>query len=168
MTTAITNLQTRSIDSPVGVLRLVADDASLVAVLWPEEREGRVKFPDEPASGDNHVLAATADQLGEYFAGQRRTFDLPLHLRGTEFQQQVWRSLAAIPYGETSTYAKQAAVVGRPRAVRAVGSANGRNPLSIVLPCHRIVAASGALAGFAGGIETKQWLLNHEADVLAG
>ena len=136
-------------------------------MLWPDERDGRVTFDDEPAAGTNTIVSAAARQLDEYFAGTRRTFDLPLDLRGTEFQQQVWLSLPKIPYGETSTYAKQAATIGRPRAVRAVGSANGRNPLSIVLPCHRIVAANGSLAGFAGGLDTKRWLLDHEAEVAA-
>jgi len=145
-----------------------------MAVLWPEEREGRVKFASEPqvlersAAKKHTVLAATSEQLGQYFQGKRRTFELPLVLRGTDFQQQVWRSLADIPFGETSTYGEQAVVIGRPSAVRAVGSANGRNPLSIVLPCHRIVGANGSLAGFAGGLETKRWLLDHEAELAAG
>lgn len=155
-------LHLSTIDSPVGPLRLVATDDALVAVLWPEEREGRVKFTSEPVAGQSRVLAQTAAELHEYFNGGRRHFDVPLELRGTEFQQLVWRSLADIPFGETSTYGKQAAAIGRPRAVRAVGSANGRNPLSIVLPCHRIVGADGTLTGFAGGISTKRWLLDHE------
>lgn len=169
----MTSLQRTTIDSPVGVLRLVATHDALVAVLWPEEREGRVTFDngpvtlDQQAAASHQVLGTTAAQLGEYFDGNRQAFDLPLDLRGTEFQQIVWRSLAEIPFGETSTYGKQAATIGRPRAIRAVGSANGRNPLSIVLPCHRIVAASGKLAGFAGGIDTKRWLLDHEASVAA-
>lgn len=158
-------LQRRTIDSPVGQLRLVATETALFAVLWPEEREGRVKFTTEPVDGDNKVLRQTTKQLGEYFAGKRRSFDLPLELRGTEFQQQVWLELAEIPFAETSTYGKQAAAIGRPRAIRAVGSANGRNPLSIVLPCHRIVGADGKLTGFAGGLDTKRWLLDHERAV---
>ena len=160
-----------TLDSPVGVLRLVATDDHLVAVLWPEEAEGRVKFATDPidvATTKSQIIAAAAEQLEEYFAGERRTFDLPLDLRGTEFQQQVWRALAEIPFGDTSTYGKQAAAIGRPRAIRAVGSANGRNPLSIVLPCHRIVGADGKLTGFAGGLDTKRWLLDHEAAALAG
>lgn len=161
------SLTVSAIDSPVGTLRVVASDDALLAVLWPDERDGRVTFDDEPSPGTNAVVASTARQLDEYFTGGRRNFDLPLDLRGTDFQQQVWRSLPEIPYGETSTYAKQAASIGRPRAIRAVGSANGRNPLSIVLPCHRIVAANGSLAGFAGGLDTKRWLLDHEAEVAA-
>jgi methylated-DNA-[protein]-cysteine S-methyltransferase len=160
-----TSLHRTNIDSPVGELGLVATSTRLVAVLWPEERDGRVRFAVEPTDGSNEILTQTAEQLGEYFEGARRAFDLPLELRGTEFQQEVWQSLADIPYGETSTYGKQAAAIGRPRAIRAVGSANGRNPLSIVLPCHRIVGADGKLTGFAGGLDTKRWLLDHESGV---
>lgn len=160
-------LQLSRLPSPVGELRLVATATALVAVLWPDEREGRVRFAVDPVEGPNPVLRQTADQLDEYFAGTRQMFDLPLDLRGTEFQQAVWSALADIPFAETSTYSKQAAAVGRPTAMRAVGSANGRNPLSIVLPCHRIVAANGGLAGFAGGLDTKRWLLEHERSVAA-
>lgn len=161
-------LSTLSYDSPVGALGLVADAEALVAVLWPTETEGRVRLAEEPEPTSDHpVLVKTAAQLDEYFAGTRRRFDLPLGPSGTEFQRQVWWSLAEIPFGETSTYGKQAAAIGRPAAVRAVGAANGRNPLSIVLPCHRIVGADGKLTGFAGGLDTKRWLLDHEASVAA-
>lgn len=157
-------LATTTHDSPIGRLRLVAAADALVAVLWPVEKDGRVRFDSEPTPADEHpILDATAVQLDEYFAGTRRHFDLPLEPSGTEFQRQVWWALNEIPYGETSTYGKQAVAIGRPRAVRAVGTANGRNPLSIVLPCHRIVGADGSLAGFAGGLDTKRWLLDHEA-----
>ena len=156
------------IESPVGPLGLVAHDDALIAVLWPEERQGRVRFASEPEPAAGHrILEQTAAQLDEYFAGDRRSFELALDPQGTEFQRQVWWSLAEIPYGETSTYGKQAANIGRVNAVRAVGSANGRNPLSIVLPCHRIIGADGNLTGFAGGIETKRWLLDHEATHVA-
>ena len=153
------------VTSPVGQLGLVATETSLVAVLWPDEQDGRVVFSDPPVSGSNQVIRAAATQLNEYFDGDRRSFDLPLELRGTEFQQSVWNALVDIPFGETSTYGKQAVAIGRPRAIRAVGSANGRNPLSIVLPCHRIVGADGKLTGFAGGLDTKRWLLDHETRV---
>ena len=168
MTTTTSILLQKEVDSPVGPLTLVATADRLVAVLWPDEREGRVTFSAAPVEGSNAVIEAAELQLAEYFAGARRNFDLPLELRGTDFQQEVWEALAEIPYGETSTYSKQAAAIGRPRAIRAVGSANGRNPLSIVLPCHRIVAANGGLAGFAGGLDTKRWLLDHEKAVAAG
>ncbi len=105
--------------------------------------------------------------MGEYFAGRRTTFDIPLDLRGTEFQVTVWRALAEIPFGQTSTYGEQAARIGRPSAARAVGAANGRNPVSIVLPCHRIVGKDGSLTGFAGGLDTKQYLLDHERQTTA-
>jgi methylated-DNA-[protein]-cysteine S-methyltransferase len=105
-------------------------------------------------------------QLDEYFAGSRRNFDLPLDLHGTEFQVAAWNALAEIPYGHTASYGQQAASIGRPRAVRAIGGANGRNPVAIVLPCHRIVGADGSLTGFGGGIEVKKWLLDHEQTVL--
>lgn len=161
------NLVMSTIDSPVGELRIVASEDALHAVLWPDEREGRVVFAADVSPGQNKITRATAQQLAQYFAGERRSFDLPLAMAGTEFQELVWRSLAEIPFGETASYSKQATTIGRPKAIRAVGSANGRNPLSIVLPCHRIVAANGSLAGFAGGLDTKQWLLEHEAAVAA-
>jgi methylated-DNA-[protein]-cysteine S-methyltransferase len=105
-------------------------------------------------------------QLEEYFAGTRRDFELPLDLQGTEFQVAAWNALAEIPYGRIATYGQQAASIGRPKAVRAIGGANGRNPVAIVLPCHRIVGADGSLTGFGGGIEVKKWLLDHEQSTL--
>jgi methylated-DNA-[protein]-cysteine S-methyltransferase len=160
---APTALYTTTMPSPVGPLTLVAHDDALIAVLWPEELDGRVRFEQDPVETAQHpVLDLAVTQLDEYFEGSRRSFALPLEPRGTDFQRLVWWSLAEIPFGETSTYGKQAANIGRPTAVRAVGAANGRNPLSIVLPCHRIVGADGKLTGFAGGIETKRWLLDHE------
>ena len=166
MTISPPTLCRTTIESPVGDLRLVATDQALVAVLWPSEPDGRVRFATDPRDGSNAVLDLAAEQLGQYFEGRRRRFELPLELRGTEFQQQAWTALADIPFGETSTYGKQAVAIGRPRAIRAIGSANGRNPLSIVLPCHRVVGADGSLTGFAGGLDTKRWLLDHEAEVL--
>lgn len=164
MTTSTTSLAIAPLDSPIGLLQLVANDDALVAVLWPNERAGRVRFESEPLSVTRHtIIDRAATQIGEYFSGDRQTFDLPLEPHGTEFQKQVWWSLADIPYGETSSYGKQAAHIGRPAAVRAVGAANGRNPLSIVLPCHRVVGANGKLTGFAGGLDSKRWLLDHEA-----
>ena len=155
-------LVSQSFASPVGPLTLVASDAGLRAVLWPIEKPGRVRLPEVVSSG-HPVLQRTRDQLAEYFAGTRRQFDIPLDLHGTPFQVKVWRSLADIEYGSTTSYGEQAARLGAPTAVRAIGSANGRNPISIVLPCHRVVAANGALTGFAGGLETKRWLLDFEA-----
>jgi methylated-DNA-[protein]-cysteine S-methyltransferase len=112
------------------------------------------------------VVKSTLDQLREYFSGARTAFDVPLDLHGTEFQVATWRSLAEIPFGKTISYGEQAALIGRPKAVRAVGGANGRNPVAIVLPCHRVIGANGSLTGFGGGIAVKQWLLQHEQSVI--
>ena len=117
---------------------------------------------DDWREGDNDVLRETHAQLDDYFAGKRRTFDLPLAPRGTEFQCGVWHTLAMIPYGETISYAQLATRVGKPSAMRAVGAANGRNPLPIVLPCHRVIGSDGSLTGFGGGLPTKQFLLSLE------
>jgi methylated-DNA-[protein]-cysteine S-methyltransferase len=145
--------------SPLGALTLVADDAALVAVLWPDDPPARVRLAVSAQRDDHPVLGAAATQLHEYFAGRRTRFDLPLAPRGTDFQQAVWRALNAIPYGETRSYADIAAAIDRPTAMRAVGAANGRNPISIVTPCHRVIGRSGALTGFAGGLAAKQHLL---------
>lgn len=148
--------------SPVGELTLVASDAGLVAVLWENDRPDRVPLgPTEDA--DHPVLAAARTQLREYFADRRRTFDLPLDFRGTEFQRRVWAELLRIPFGETRSYGEIARILGSPGASRAVGAANGRNPISIIAPCHRVIGKSGSLTGFAGGIEAKAWLLAMEA-----
>ena len=149
--------------SPVGELTLVASDAGLRAVLWPGDAD-RVPLGGEPAPAPGHpVLVAAAEQLAAYFDGRRQHFDLPLDLDGTEFQLSVWHALADIPFGDTSTYGEQATAIGRPAAVRAVGAANGRNPVSIVLPCHRIIGKDGSLTGFAGGLDAKRFLLELEA-----
>ena len=157
-----------SMPSPVGVLKLVASDAGLVAVLWQEDDPKRVRL-EEAREDDSHVVLRKAvTQLEEYFAGKRREFDLPLDARGTEFQKLVWEQLLAIPYGETRSYGELAARLGKPTASRAVGAANGRNPLSIVVPCHRVIGTSGALTGFAGGLETKRVLLELEGISIPG
>ncbi|WP_312487376.1 methylated-DNA--[protein]-cysteine S-methyltransferase [Sphingomonas sp.] len=148
--------------SPVGKLTLVASEQGLRAVLWAEERAGRVPLPERRDDPAHVVLAEAARQLTGYFAGERRVFDLPLDPVGTDFQKSVWIGLNAIPYGETRSYAALAAAIGRPGASRAVGAANGRNPLSIVTPCHRVIGANGTLTGFAGGLAVKRWLLAHE------
>jgi methylated-DNA-[protein]-cysteine S-methyltransferase len=128
--------------------------------------------PRRPASGTrndgNPILAAAAAQLREYFDGQRQHFDLPLEPRGTEFQRKVWQALERIPYGQTRNYREIAEAVGTPRAVRAVGSANGRNPLPIVVPCHRVIGADGRLVGYAGGLEVKRILLELENRAASG
>ena len=150
------------IDSPIGPLGLVATDKGLRAVSWRGE-ETSVELPSDMLDGSDHsVLARAATQLAEYFRGDRTSFDLPLDLRGTDFQVAAWRALGDIPYGSTRSYGEQAALIGRPKAVRAVGQANGRNPVPIVLPCHRVIGANGSLVGFGGGLDTKTLLLQHE------
>jgi methylated-DNA-[protein]-cysteine S-methyltransferase len=153
-------LTTRTLETPIGALLLVASERGLRAVCFP----GWKRAPHE-VEGDSAVLDEAARQLDEYFAGTRTTFDLPLDLVGTPFQLDAWRGLAEIPYGETVSYGEQAQRLGKPEAVRAVGAANGRNPLPIVLPCHRVIGADGSLTGFGGGLDTKRALLDHEAGV---
>lgn len=152
---------TRSIDSPVGPLFLVASDAGLHAVEFVASRYA-LRRSDVWREGPHPLLDATQRQLGEYFAGERRSFDLPFAARGTSFQQAVWQALTRIPYGATASYVELAKSIGRPTASRAVGAANGRNPLSIVVPCHRVIGASGLLTGFGGGLPTKEFLLSLE------
>ena len=150
-------------DSPVGRLTLVADDQALRAVLWQDDAIDRVKLPTMQLQVEHPILLHTQQQLRQYFAGERSDFDLPLAFEGTVFQQQVWQALLSIPYGETRSYGQIAAQIGRPKAVRAVGSANAKNPLSIVVPCHRVIGANGQLVGFAGGLDKKQFLLHLES-----
>jgi len=161
--TVPTDLTTHRVETPLGPLTLVGSAAGLRAILWAEDDPARVGLAGTalPAASVD-VLDDAAEQLAEYFAGTRTAFDLPLDLRGTAFQLAAWNALAEIPYGETRTYGEQAATIGRPAAVRAVGAANGRNPLSIVLPCHRVVGSDGALRGFAGGLDAKAALLAFE------
>ena len=152
--------------TPVGLLTLVASDRGLRAVLWPKLSPQRAGISPRPRRDPDHpVLRRTAQELDEYFAGSRTSFDVPLDLDGTRFQLAAWRSLAEIPFGTTTTYGQQAAALGIPTAARAVGAANGANPVCIVLPCHRVIGANGSLTGFGGGLPVKQWLLDHEAQV---
>jgi methylated-DNA-[protein]-cysteine S-methyltransferase len=157
-----TELVSTVIDTPVGALTIVASDAGVRAVLWPDDDPSRVRLADASPSPTHPVLVAAVAQLGEYFDGTRTEFDVPLDPVGTDFQRAAWMALRSIPYGETVSYGEQAERLGDRRKARAVGAANGRNPISIVVPCHRVVGASGALTGFAGGTETKAWLLAHE------
>ena len=145
--------------SPLGLLRLYAQDDELVGVHLPEP--GDLPAPlAEPR--ESAVLRATAAQLEQYFAGERHAFELPLAPRGTAFQERVWRALTAIPYAQTCSYGALARAIGRPAASRAVGSATGKNPIAIIVPCHRVIGASGGLTGYAGGLAAKRWLLEHE------
>ena len=156
--------------SPVGELVLVACDTSLRAVLWGDDDNEWKRAAIDRRSvifQQSAVIELAIVQLKEYFAGDRQVFDLPLTPTGTEFQSTVWKSLTDIKFGSTVSYSEQATSLGRASAVRAVASANGRNPISIVIPCHRVIAASGGLGGFAGGLDAKRWLLAHERELTA-
>ena len=155
-------LSYKTIASPVGALKLVASDIGLVAILWENDDPARVRLGTMAEDAEHPVLVRTEEQLREYFAGSRRHFDVPLDFRGTDFQKRVWARLLAIPFGETRSYGAIAAELGRPAASRAVGAANGRNPISIIAPCHRVVGSNGKLTGFAGGLEAKAYLLGLE------
>ena len=155
-------LSTKTIASPVGELTLVARDKGLVAILWENDSPDRVKLGATQEDATHPVLAAAEAQLREYFAGTRTRFALPLDFRGTDFQKSVWAELLAIPFGETRSYGEIAMKLGRPKASRAVGAANGRNPISIVAPCHRVIGSTGKLTGFAGGLAAKEYLLELE------
>ncbi|ALH94245.1 methylated-DNA--[protein]-cysteine S-methyltransferase [Acinetobacter equi] len=149
--------------SPVGTLKLVAHDLALVAVLWENENPKRVPIASSVFNSQHPILLRTQQQLNEYFKGQRYEFDLPLEFYGTDFQKKVWQSLLTIPFGETRSYKDIAEQIGNVKAVRAVGAANGKNPISIIAPCHRVVGANGKLVGFAGGLENKEVLLTIES-----
>jgi methylated-DNA-[protein]-cysteine S-methyltransferase len=152
----------KTIQSPVGQLILVARETKLAAILWENERLNRVRLG--PLDKDDHhpVLKETERQLMEYFTGQRTRFELELDFVGTDFQVRVWQALLTIPFGQTRSYRDIAIQIGQPTAVRAVGAANGRNPISIIAPCHRVIGSSGSLTGFAGGLAAKQLLLSLE------
>ena len=163
--------QTCRFDSPVGELTLTANTYGLQAVLWPGEHheafvdDRRVDGPFDAGQ----VLHTTVVQLGEYFGGTRTEFDVPLDPIGTPFQQSAWNILRTIPYGSTISYGEQARRLGDANKARAVGAANGRNPISIIVPCHRVVGSTGKLTGFAAGVDAKDWLLRHErGDTLPG
>ena len=151
-------------DSPVGELRLIAGERGLRAILWGAEDAARVASINEADLLESRtaVLDQAVAQLGEYFAGTRREFDLRLDPQGTPFQQSAWLVLRSIPYGRTMSYGEQARQLGDPNKARAVGAANGKNPLSIVVPCHRVIGSTGRLTGFGGGLDAKAWLLDHE------
>ncbi|MFW1801196.1 methylated-DNA--[protein]-cysteine S-methyltransferase [Acinetobacter nematophilus] len=149
-------------NSPVGILKLVAHDQALVAVLWENENPKRVRLAQLIENKNHPVLLETQKQLNEYFQGQRTQFDLALDFAGTDFQQKVWQALLTIPFGETRSYKQIAEQIGNVKAVRAVGAANGKNPISIIAPCHRVVGTNGKLVGFAGGLENKDILLKIE------
>ncbi|HCO06841.1 MAG TPA: methylated-DNA--[protein]-cysteine S-methyltransferase [Acinetobacter ursingii] len=148
--------------SPVGQLRLVANEQALVAILWDNENPKRVRLAELIEDVSHPILLNTQQQLIEYFSGQRKVFDIPLDFEGTDFQKKVWSALLTIPYGETRSYKQIAQQLGNEKAVRAVGAANGKNPISIIAPCHRVIGSGGALVGFAGGLDKKEILLRLE------
>lgn len=154
------------VDSPLGVFLVAGDGRRVVATALPG-RWSKEELP-EAWSYAPGAMATVADQLTEYFDGSRRRFDLELAPRGTAFQRAVWTALEAIPYGATASYRDVATAVGNPRATRAVGLANNRNPIALIVPCHRVIGADGSLTGYGGGLEMKRWLLDHERSVLAG
>jgi methylated-DNA-[protein]-cysteine S-methyltransferase len=154
-------------ESPVGKLKLVASSRALVAVLWEQERPNRVQLDTPMFDPEHPVLLETERQLTEYFSVRRTQFDLPLEPNGSIFQKKVWQALRQIPFGQTRSYLDVAQAIGSSKASRAVGVANGKNPLSIIVPCHRVVGSNGSLTGFAGGLQAKAALLALEAKAKA-
>jgi methylated-DNA-[protein]-cysteine S-methyltransferase len=158
------NYHYKIMDSVVGKLKLVATDKGLAAILWEDDNPRRVRLGSISENEKHPVLRETEKQLNEYFAGKRKRFSVKLDAKGTVFQNKVWEALRTIPYGETRSYGRIAAQIGNARAMRAVGAANGKNPISIIVPCHRVIGASGRLTGFAGGLDVKEQLLTLEGN----
>lgn len=150
------------IKSPVGHLKLIAQNQYLEAILWENDIPNRVRLDQMSEDNKDPILLETERQLNEYFSGKRTTFDLAMKASGTPFQEEVWHALNQIPFGITSTYKDIALKIDRPKAVRAVGTAIGRNPISIIIPCHRVIGSDGSLTGFAGGLDRKRLLLDLE------
>ena len=146
------------VGSPIGLVEVGGTTEGITSVVFVEERR--------PEAGSNALVEEALQQLAQYFAGARCAFDLLLDLEGTSFQRQVWEQLMMIPYGHTASYQEVAQAIGKPRAVRAVGAANGQNPISILVPCHRVIGSDGSLTGYGGGLWRKEWLLRHEGSLL--
>jgi methylated-DNA-[protein]-cysteine S-methyltransferase len=159
---SVTPYISSSFVSPVGVLKLVASSSGLAAVLWENDNPKRVRIGPTSEDAADAILIEAKRQLKAYFAGDLKVFTVRLDFRGTDFQRSVWEALLTIPFGETRTYSEIACQIARPTASRAVGAANGRNPISIIAPCHRVIGSNGALTGFAGGIAAKEYLLRLE------
>lgn len=157
-----TNYFYKTMKSPVGELKLIASDKGLAAILWENDNPRRVHIREYAKDNNHPMLLKTQKELGEYFDKKRKKFTLKLDFIGTEFQKKVWAALLTIPFGETRSYGDIAQQIGKPTAVRAVGAANGKNPISIITPCHRVIGTSGKLTGFAGGLDNKQCLLDLE------
>jgi len=165
--TDVLTFSRRTCEAPFGVVTVIGSDLGIRFVIFSNDAHPKPLEKLHISDTEIHgFVNAAITQLEEYFAGSRRDFELPLDLHGTQFQVAAWNALAEIPYGRTASYGQQAASIGRPKAVRAIGGANGRNPVAIVLPCHRIVGADGSLTGFGGGIAVKKWLLDHEQSML--
>lgn len=146
-----------NLNTPLGVMEVQASDIAVMSIYFVDQEQ-----PENP----NKITSQAKQQLIEYFSGDREQFNLPLSAKGTDFQQTVWKALSTIDFGKTCSYSDIANQINNPKAVRAVGAANGKNPLTIVVPCHRVIGSNGTLTGYASGTERKQWLLNHEADTL--
>lgn len=154
----------KTMPSPVGELTLIGNDHNLIAVLWEGDELTHIKKSNLKKDNNNHLLCQAGLQLQEYFNKKRKVFDLPLECFGTPFQMKVWQALRTIPYGTTMSYGELAAQISAPKASRAVGAANSKNLLSIIVPCHRVIGANGKLTGFAGGLSIKAYLLNLEKE----
>jgi methylated-DNA-[protein]-cysteine S-methyltransferase len=161
-TTSPTVLEATTVETPIGPLTLVASDRAVTGLYFAGDRRA-ADARARSSAPDGSILGRAEAALDAYFAGRASRFELPLAPLGTDFQRAVWAALVAIPYGATATYADIARAVGRPDAVRAVGAANGRNPISVIVPCHRVIGSDGSLTGYAGGLDRKAWLLTHEA-----
>ncbi|PCJ33178.1 MAG: glycosyltransferase [Gammaproteobacteria bacterium] len=148
--------------SPIGPLYLLTDGKALIAVSWQHSRDKVKQHSADLVEAKHEILSQTREQLEQYFTGQRTQFDLPLAFAGTQFQQAAWHALLNIPYGQTRSYKQQAQSINNPKAMQAIGQANGRNPISIIVPCHRVIGQSGKLVGYAGGLENKMFLLDLE------
>jgi len=154
------NIYSVFLKSEIGILKIVADDLNLLEVIFLDEQDGN--------PSPNEVTDLAVSQLSEYFQGKRKEFDLPLGPQGTEFQQKVWKELTKIPFGTSLSYLDMAHRLGDPKAIRAAASANGKNPISIIIPCHRVIGSDGSLTGYAGGLHRKEWLLRHENHPIYG
>jgi methylated-DNA-[protein]-cysteine S-methyltransferase len=152
--------------SPVGTLVLTSDGEALTGLHLPRHDGSPAPLPGPEWQQDDSVFREVRDQLRAYFAGERRSFKVPMRMIGTPFQRLAWEGLLTIPFGATISYAEQASRIGRPGSSRAVGAANGRNPIALIVPCHRVIGSNGTLTGYGGGLDLKEWLLQHEASVL--
>jgi methylated-DNA-[protein]-cysteine S-methyltransferase len=157
----------RYLSSPIGLLLLTSDGRALTGLYMTSHAGAAAPAPEQGWTQDNAAFRSVVSQLDDYFDGESVTFNLPLRMAGTPFQRRVWEELCKIPYGRAISYAELARRVGNPRASRAVGGANGKNPIAVIVPCHRVIAADGGLGGYGGGLDRKRWLLEHEAEVLA-